>query len=259
MEITEEPTKGKDLTEIWNYETFRQYLVGITRGPDFSPKKEEFPKEIELNGDWHKTLNDIRRSTNKDGLEKWAGIGYKTNGVNQKAIYLPNFLAIGLYDQVSSEIIAKERARMKQQAGIEGLIGDIHSHPRGLLGRLTQKIRALDDASFSVGDLYCLLDKFNGLLLMGLVEGSENLFVFRSRQSALELVDSNLMSQGSFEENWYESNGWVYRGTSSRRIPLFPISPTATNLADIADKIVTKHQLVLYRGHEGRNLVKVTA
>lgn len=251
--------KGPTFPRNWDYETFKQYLIGLSRGPNFVLPEGEFPYDIELSGDWNKVLNKMRVDTSDDRLERWAGIGYKTNEVNQRAIYLPNFPAVGKYHLIPSDVISQERARMGRQGGLERVIGDIHSHPRRLPRRVPRSLLSfINQPSFSVGDLYNLVHKSTDLYLMGLVDGVDNLFAFRTSESRSEMVDRNLVSRVIFEKHWYENNGWKYLRRENDQCPYAePTGMFPASSMDLAKKIAQRHHLVLYRGRENGRLTRI--
>ena len=90
-EFEQKPETTNSLGDKWSYDTFRHYLVGLTKGRDFVLPQEQFPKEIELSAGWHGVFNKMRSETDEDGKERWAGIGYKTNGATKELFIYLNF------------------------------------------------------------------------------------------------------------------------------------------------------------------------
>ncbi len=257
---TSSERKSTTLPEVWSYEYFREYLLSLTRPnrSEFVLPQDQFPKEIDLNKGWHQTLNQMRRESGGDMLERFAGIGFKED---RRGLYLPISPAKGMSERVSPEVISKELDRMRARLGIISIVGDLHSHPR-ILGEnppTSSSDNALEGA-FSVGDIYRGVVKLSYFpLIMGVVEGYENIFVFRSKESSKEDIDPLIMSQENFERYWYEKNGYMYLGNikangANRAQPVFLNAKSHWN---INQQIAQKHRLVLYKGIENGPLIRI--
>lgn len=250
--------------ETWNYHLFREYLLSLTRGKDFLLPVDQYPNAIELSNDWHEVL-DKMRTDSRDGHERWALIGYKED---RRGIYLPTIAAKGLPDHVPAEVMLEERDRAKVKAGITGLLGDLHSHPKGLVKDiwgasfedLFDELFKEDSeiAIFSAGDLYCMVIPGSFNLMRGVVQGRENLFAFRTRESTDLGISQNVFRQDAFEKYWYEKNRFRYLGNVKnfgvRRIQALTSHADPWN---VNTGIAERHKLVLYKGSSGANLTKV--
>lgn len=251
--------KKTTLPERWTYDYFREYLLSLTRGSEFTLPQEAFPLVIELSRDWHTVLNTIREETSKDEIERWAGIGFKED---RRSLYLPIFPAKGLHDIIPGELITKELEKMQSEFGMTAIIGDIHSHPQKLpRDTSVTHIEKPLEGTFSVYDLYCAVKPSNPLQVMGLVDGYENVFSFRSKGSVMEDLRRRFLfptNQEDFAKYWYELNGYRYEksqedtnGYAVRQVPNPP------SHWEICKQIAQRHRLVLYKGSENGDLRKI--
>ena len=259
---TVKPEKS-DLPRNWDYSHFREYLLALTRGKNFLLPVGQYPDSIQLNGGWDEALKKMRKDT-IDGYERWALVGFKED---RRSLYLPTIAARGLPDHVPGKLQMEEIDKARVKAGIIGFVGDIHSHPKDLVEEIWFRAFTdldelvgwdLDRAIFSAGDLYRIVVPDSDILMMGLVEGQENLFAFRTRESTDLGVSRDALPQEAFEKYWYERNGFRYLGSvkeyGAKRVQA--ITPTADRWV-VNTEIAERHKLVLYRGSSGTNLTKV--
>lgn len=244
------------LSTHWEYNHFKEYLLSLTEGQEFLPI-DRHPNSIELSEGWHQTLDQMRKDS-QDGIERWALVGFKDD---KKSLYLPAIAAQGLPDHVPASVMSNEVHKAKNTAGIMGLVGDIHTHPRELKESIWGKFingSKKDIARFSAGDLYTLLVPSRWGSFISIVDGDENLFAFRTRTTNDIGINSAFFNQESFERYWYQENGFVYKGNvqqfGAQRV--IPVSPNA-NVWKVNTDIAERHNLVLYRGKIGENLEKV--
>ncbi|MBI4059309.1 hypothetical protein HY404_03670 [Candidatus Microgenomates bacterium] len=210
----------------WSYNYFREYLLASLRGKDFLLPQDQYPDKIELSPDWYITLNQMRQET-QDGFERWALIGFKED---KRTLYLPRLTAKGLSDKVTPDIMNAQINKARSQVGIVDLLGHIHSHPRGPFLQPEDS----STSAFSAHDLYFSVAKPQPMFMLALVEGNENLFVFRAKDS--EDLDRSIFNQESF------SNYWQEKMLSARNINW---------------GMAERHRLVLYRSKAGQDLEKV--
>lgn len=233
----------------------REYLLGLTRSREFLVSILDYPRQIGLSQGWHDTLDQIRKDS-VDGIERLALVGFKED---RRAIYLPTIGVKGLPDHVPSAIISREIQRARVKAGITGLIGDIHSHPRSLIESIWGNTSDQQNtAGFSAGDLYRMVSPGEFLPMMVVVEGNGNIVAFKTKESTDTGLDRNVLTQEGFEKYWYEKNGFRYLGRVEKygAERAVPISPNA-NGWNVNLGIAERHKLVLYRGGAGNNLVKL--
>lgn len=233
----------------WTANYFKEYLVALGRGKNFLVGLNEFPKRIELYPELTSVLNQISRHTRKDLHERWALLGFKADKTRLLTQSVP---VKAMEDHVPAELIKEEIERAKKNAGIETIIGDIHSHPSGLMELYRGQSGT---AAFSPVDIYKSVIKGGFMPVVGVADGNENLFVFRTRESYPYDIDPKIFNAESFEKYWFELNGFKYLGLdkhSKRAISLSPNASTwKTNVG-----IATRHRLALYKGFAGGDLVR---
>lgn len=260
--------KEKNISEVWDYNRFREYLLLLTKGENSLLSIDQYPQAVALSEDWHSLLNKMREDS-VDGIERWALIGYKKG---KEAIYLPTVAAKGLPYDVSVEGMAESRHKAITQVGITGLLGDIHSHPIALEKENGRKLFIKSPElfeggvfevgpsarSFSAGDLYSMFVPGNHKLVMGLVAGDENLFAFRTRETTGLGIGAYFLSQETFEKSWYEKYGFQYFSNVNEfgASGIKQVRPDASNWS-VNLGIAETYKLVLYKGDAGKNLVKV--
>lgn len=240
-------------TGRWAYPYFKEYLLALTRGPDFLLPFEDYPKRIELGKPWHELLDQMRQES-KDGIERWALVGFKDD---KRSLYLPTILTKGSSHAVSGKIIEKAVEYAKTKAGIIDLVGDIHSHPNGWLTKLYHLQNPLyapfkgNLHAFSTQDLFVL----RHMSFVGLSEGDRNLFAFKSRETHT-VPDYALESNfDEFEKYWNHKMG--IRNIKIKNFQAeIPIDPRY-NAWSMNKKIANKHKIVLYKGSPDKDLVRV--
>ena len=141
-----------------------------------------------------------------------------------------------------------EMRRASAAHGIIDLVGDIHSHSRKSPDwdeQLMQKLYELNPrklrAHFSAGDYYTLLHGGGKKAFMGLVEGNYNLFAFKTRQTH-STGDPFHFTQPAFKNYWNEE---------------FKRGPPTRDSIGMNSAIVKLHNVVLYQGYVGKELVRV--
>lgn len=248
------PRNKAELPKHWIYDLFKHYLLAMSHGREYLLTKEDYPDEIALSNDWHEVLNKVRYDTSGDLVERWAGIGYKNNE-STRGLYLPNFPASGMNDHVPAEIIDRERRKMSTKAGMDGIIGDIHSHPRKLPANPYSG--GPMNGSFSIADLYCMVHEGSDLSVMGLVEGFENIFVMQTKEGLKDLVQRYIFDQEGFNKFWYEQGGYEYISNPPQPGRVKPKVANPKSAWEICRMVAKRHNLVLYHGRANENLVRV--
>lgn len=220
----------------WKYENFKEYLIAISKGQEYLSHLEDFPRMLNLNETWIQTFIQLKSGTVHDGKERYALIA--TNPENRK-VYLPKLPAQGNELKVPGKTISIEH-QLAEKQGLK-VIGDIHSHPHE------------QAAVFSVADLYRVVNS-NPLSVIGVIEGNEVLFAFRTHETAkLPIVEN---SQMDFEKEWYNNNGFKYSDESyETRVLQTRFLPTPH--FEINKQIAEKYKLVLYIGTLGDDLYKI--
>jgi len=239
--------RGKE----WKYDYFREYLLALSRGDNFLLPRRDYKKRVRLDENWHDVLDTIRRES-KDGVEKYSVIGVNKE---KRAVFVREVPLSGHADHVPVETIHLAVDEMERKVGAD-LVVDIHSHPDWLLSGLWGDSKEVRRAAFSPGDLFRLIHKSQSHFVGVLVEGNENLFVFRTRGT--ERVDLNLvvLSQQTFTDYWLNYYGF-------RRFRLGSGTEVMTNQNkkitgwDVNVGIAERHKLVIYRGLSGGDLFRV--
>ena len=158
--------EGRSTSKVWTYEHFREYLLALGRGRQFLLPTSQYPDLIELSESWHEVLEDMRLRT-KQGKEHFAVVG---STVLLRSLHLPKKPAVGTEGTVPSEVIVESHGTASR-AGIDRIIGDIHTHPD------------TDHLVFSLGDLYGLVYPGSKEFVKAVVGAQENLYKFRSINS----------------------------------------------------------------------------
>lgn len=218
-------TESPHPRKVWDYDQFRDYLLLISRGPEFTFPYDQYPERIRVSKPWHELLNQMRE-TSMDGKERQALIGYK-NG--SSSLYLPRITATGDNKAVPGEIILAEKKKASW-AGIS-VIGDIHSHPNAF------RNSAKTNRSFSSADLYNLLVPDYFIRVMCLAETDRNLLAFRARDTEM-LLSTLTLTQEQFSEYWIEQK---------------------LNVWDTSMAITQRHKLAIYSGKPNGELERKTA
>ncbi len=137
------------------------------------------------------------------------------------------------------------------------VIGDIHSHPRDLLERIFGSAQLGDRGRFSAGDLYRMATLNSPIQMMAVVDGDDNVFAFRTKETKGAGLSSQISTQDGFEKYWYERHGFRYLGPPERfgSNRVIPVSSGA-NGWNVNLAIAERHKLAIYRGYAGGNLVR---
>lgn len=205
----------------WDYTSFKEYLLALTRSIDFLLPATDYPRSIELSKEWHLFLNEMRFDGNRRLRERYAAIG----GGGSK-LFLCLYPKLCEPKKVGREVMELMFYNVEQKHCLCWL-GDIHSHPDDGSPR---------SHSFSACDLYSSVCQEKPRVVQGLVDGDSNYFVFRARESTTIPFSSILFSPDSFAQYWHqcESDGFKM------------------NL-----RVATRHQLIMYGGKAGKDLVKL--
>lgn len=257
---TAEPAR---LIPGWDYETYREYLLALSRGREFLLPIEDYPSRLELSEPWHEAFNQIRANSH----EGWVLIGYQAG---QRRLVIPRVAEKGLSHSVPHAIMSAGLEKARTKTGITDLIGDAHSHPRTSTDLSWNILSVLNNekAAFSLADIYGFLDDLSKqrpsdpkISVMFVAEGDENIAAFATKRS-LELVRNNFSGTlyEEFAKKWYERYGWRFEGnepTSQGGGELAePDRAGAPNLWQINKGIAFEYQLALYGGFKNRSLLR---
>ncbi len=221
---------------VWSCDQFRDHLIDISDGKLLPVT--EYPDRIQLSSGWRESLAQLRDEST-DGLERWSWITRKRP---LKLVYLQRSFLVGQENRVDGREIAKLRNRIRQ-AGMTDFIGGVHSHPVKDLERVKKRFWGLFKrvekiqhiASTNAMDLYFMVTPHILMSIMGVVEGNESLFAFRTRESVSMALSSEVFNQENFVTYWHM---------------LFP------SVSESSLRIAERHKLVFYRGELGDELVK---
>lgn len=217
--------ESNHLQRVWNYDQFKNYLLLLSKGSEFTLPCNQYPERIKLSKNWHDILNEMRQES-KDGKERYALIGYK-NG--SSSLYLPKITTIGENREIPAEIISAKRKKANQ-IGISP-IGNIHSHPTA--SRSSDR----SNYAFSSSDLYGLLVPAYFTRVAGLAETKINLFVFGTKDTET-ILSPSIFTQDQFNKYWAEQklNSW-----------------------DTSMAIAQRYKLVIYSGQPNGELKRKTS
>lgn len=243
----EKPTTT--LPDRWNYQTFKEYLLALSRGPEFRIPLEQMPSEIELSVDFHQRLNVMREETQRTGLEQWTNIGYKHD---RSGLWLRNEPLTGANGSVQSETIQHGLDRALQ-GKIPGHLGDVHSHPREFGNRPILKLLDIGSGTFSIGDFYTLVHPGSRSNLMGVVDGDDNLFAIRTANS----INTKAKTGDEFTKAWYKANKWKHLSTGTSGELAIPTSINASSMVGINKALSREYGLALYSGKKDQPLKRV--
>jgi hypothetical protein len=250
--ILEMDTRGTP--KDWDAQYTNEYLLALSRGKEYVLPNHNFPETITFQEPWHNLLNGMRDTTRAEGVECFAYIG--TNSEKQK-LFLPNFFVRGKKGAVTHETMASAW-NTQSKAGVTNIIGDIHTHPRGYLERLHDRLRPLTPlAAFSNSDLYGLVIGRPGKHFMGVTDGDNNLFVFRSKETSYRDLNRNSVTQEQFSKYWHNQGGNWYLGSGDRGEMAVPKSPYAPTIQEINRRIAEEYGLVIYRGRTNEPIQRV--
>lgn len=239
---------------MWSYEYLREYLLALTKGYEFLSPEWRFPEVLELTKDWFDVFDKLSAET-VNGTEHYALIGFRQD---KRRLVLPMIPTKGLTNHVSPEIMERAIEHAKQQAGIDGLIGDIHSHPSGKNPERNPFQEDDFTENFSAADLYRLVIKRRPPYIMGLTGIKNNVIAMQTRETVEIMIDPRDMSQDDFSRYWTERKGFRYNAPTEEngRATLTHITPDAT-VWNVNKAIAERHHLVIYRGQPGENLKRV--
>jgi hypothetical protein len=256
---TEKTTQVRPDIALWDYETFREYLLALTKGREYLSSIGEHPLRFDLSKSWHDVLNSMRDSSK----ERWALIGYEEG---QRRLILPSVPEVGLSRCVPLETIELAFTKARKKAGITDTIGEIHSHPMrykrpSLLYYLEP---TASKGCFSLGDMCRLLvgienqrpvDK--NVFVAFVVDGDETLAMFASRETLKLVRNDPPESYESFAKQWYGRFEWQYEKTSQDAgEQATPTSSKATDIWSINRAIAKHYQIALYRGDRDKPLFR---
>lgn len=247
----------------WDFEYYREYILGLSRSREFLLPIAEHPSRIDVNATWHEVFNSMRH----DARERWALIGYEDG---MRRLVLPKVAEVGLSHSVPYEVMRGGLEKARRRAGITDMVGDIHSHPAdtGDPGwKIPKKITSSGEAAFSIADMFGFLSgivhqqpSVKNRFIMCVVQGNENIMALASRESLVSVRNSFTGSYEDFARSWYNKFRWEYKGN----IPLSqgggeladPLPNSVTSLWGINKGIAHQYQLVLYRGFTDTPLLR---
>lgn len=230
------------IDSIWIYSHFREYLLNVGRHSNFVESIHNFPDVIELNPGWHDILNKMRRQTINDELYSVISV----NQTNQQLLLQEN-PATANPGQVNHNVIREVRQKVMNSNRVDHIIGDIHSHP----GRTDNSYLA----GFSAEDMYCLIAEPR-IKLMTVVQGDENLFIFRTKETKPLPLHESIMTQEAFAKKFYEQNGHQYiksdeYGTLTQR------QSNSSNNRQLNVDIASAFQIAFYIGKQDQLLKRI--
>lgn len=246
--------------EKWDYQYFRTYLLAAARGQDFLLPIYRYPEQIQLNGIWHDSLNQLGK-IGQSMLEGYDFVGIEDY---KQVIILPARPAIGEKYHVPYAVVQSQKEGARKKAGIEKFIGDLHSHPARLYweyGTQRGKFTGIE-ANLSVGDLYFLVSK-DPDIVKGVVEGEQNMFAFRTRataSSSLDYLGADKVTQETFTTYWCNSFGIGVRRGGNGDYYLSKVNGgvmAPLDLLNMNKAIAQTHSLALYKGEKDKDLVRI--
>ncbi len=248
LSTAEKPTTT--LPDKWDYQTFKDYLLAMSRGKEFRLPMDQMPAEIQLSPEWHETLDTMRDGTAQDGRERWTGIGYKDD---KSGLWLRNKPLVSATGSVTSNAL-QFGSIMEQISGKQtGRIGDIHSHPRIKTIRPLDRLVDSGPGHFSLGDFYTLVHRGSNDSIMGVVDGDDNVFAVRTAQS----INTAAKSQKQFQETWMRKNNWEFLGCEDDKGEMGKPGKGAPNY-DKLNKLASKeYGLTLYLGKKDKPLRRI--
>lgn len=234
--MSEATTKGEVKTELtpalpnkWDYDTFKEYLLSQARGEKFLLPLNDFPLEIELNEDWHRSFNVMRDASNRDNIERVGLVGFS---LKRRAVFLPRdevaMRQLGDFEwngvNAVNPALEEWQKLTAPASGVEGFVGVLHSHPPDMivLGRSFNILRG----RLSAGDIFCVLKGDESLI--GVADGRTNSIAFKTRES-IKLIGS----QKDFYDHW---------------------EGDLLSSFDLDEVLADKYKLALYRGNVNGNL-----
>lgn len=247
----------------WDYETYREYLLAMSKGREYLLSIEEYPSRMDLNEIWHETFNKIRPQS----YESWALVGFEQG---QRRLILPEVAEKGLDHSVPHEVMVAGLEKARAKAGVTDLVGDVHSHPRDyrdVSWHIPSQVTCEGNGAFSLGDLYGFLCDLTQQRpsdpkrsIMFVVEGNENIAAFATRRS-LEIVRNNFSGPyEKFAKQWYERYGWNFKGKRLQSQGggelAEPARADAPKIWQINKGVAYHYQIALYRGFKDKPLLR---
>lgn len=232
-------------SQKWTYSQLEQYLaLTSVRQTGNLIDLNEAPQEIELSSDLHESLNQLRGG-NKERL---LPLGFRRG---QDVLCLPTPFKEGTSHSTRGKAKFMEELRREQDLIVAGTI---HSHPTPLIERIVRRflLFGLDPTGFSVADFYIWLGPERYHPVKGVVEGDDNLFVFRTKRTP-EFTYRKMQSytKDEFVREWldrcnikYLEMGWGY--------DLLSGSIPRLNL-----EVAQYYKCALYKGKKDQNLKRL--
>jgi hypothetical protein len=192
-------TEGAPSPEIawtearWSDQDLRSYLLAQSHNTpfkDFTLKQSQFPEAIALNAAWHETFDSLRARTARDQHEYWALVGVDEK---RQRVFTSRQFSRGEMWIIPSRVIDKALSDARGR-GISYFVGDIHTHPDWLVGKL---LTFADQ--FSTEDLYRILYARSAPVMTAVAGPTRNTLAFRSQES--QLVP--FADQKNFARFWY--------------------------------------------------------
>lgn len=265
MEGEETQTNPK-LPDFWGYEKYtREYLLLLAKkGEEGLESIRNYPKKLDIGPDWHQTLNEMEKQS-LDGAERWALIGFRDD---LRTLVMPRIFGIGEPEKllqgtqkIPYEVVEKEIQKAKAVLGVEGLVGDIHTHPSSRIERFAKSplgsffLEIMDTGpGFSAGDLSWKVAPEKFWPLSVLVDEGENFMVFKTRETASSAKGPETQTQDAFEKYWYDKYGmkkvkgsWTFPGRFSK----------SYSTLNMNKAIAQSYNLVLYRGQKNSILERI--
>lgn len=234
----------------WEYDFFREYLLAISRGDNYLVLAGEYPREIELSGDWHTVLERARRDTNVDLKERGSLVAIN---VSRRAVFVKNVPYLGTDVEVSHKVYLRARKDASEKVGADVIVAHLHSHPYSPYNLALMNEGKFRN-SFSPTDLYNLVSTTDRSILEVLVEGTENLFAFRARDSKPVISHKEAIGVNRFHQFWLTHYGFRVFPEDLHRVDS---SGTDHNLWDVNVGIAERYGLVIYKGPAKGNLRRV--
>jgi len=241
MDTVEGEQSAEPQVERWGFEShFQEYaLLLAKKGKDGLESIDNFPQRIELNDEWHRTLEKIRLET-EDGLERGTLTGFPGD---MRKLTISDKLVVG---KKASIKFLDSLENAKQKHGIDKVVGTIHSHPGHWDSpekRYIEPGRSFSEyRGFTTKDFHTYLKpSYQSLFIDGVVDSQVNYFVFLTKDTKFIPKDSKLYRREIFEDYW------LYQQTKSLR---------TFSLWDVDMAIAKEYKLALYRGNSGEDLIR---
>jgi hypothetical protein len=173
-------------TGVWSEKDILTFLVRFSKkqGLPF----DQFPEQIDLTGYWQNIYKEMRRKTETDNHERFAGFGIKNNTIKSTPVIKGE----------KEQVYPSTQKPYLQKLYDDGVIisGSIHSHGRSLLGSLCTLIGVSRlYKGFAPEELTYLINPHFGLSLYGLVDRQEDVMIFKSYETnSIPMDPKNLKS-----------------------------------------------------------------